>query len=89
MIGKARPVSVNVETYGTGRVSDETISSLINEQFDFRPGAIIERFGLQRPIYLPTAAYGHFGRPELDLPWERTDLAETLRRATGAKATLA
>jgi S-adenosylmethionine synthetase len=89
VIGGARPISLNVETFGTGTVADETIKKLIAEHFDFRPGAIIERFGLRRPIYRQTASYGHFGRPDLDLPWERTDLAHKLARAAGAKAALA
>ena len=90
VIGGARPISLNVETFGTGKVSDETIRKLVTEHFDFRPGAIIERFQLRRPIYRQTAAYGHFGRPDLDLPWERTDdLAPKLARAAGAKAALA
>ncbi|MDE3113672.1 MAG: methionine adenosyltransferase [Chloroflexota bacterium] len=81
VIGVARPVSLNVETFGTGTVPDERIKALIAEHFDFRPGAIIERFGLRRPIYRQTAAYGHFGRTDLDLPWERTDMAERLGAA--------
>jgi S-adenosylmethionine synthetase len=81
VIGVARPVSLNVETFGTGTVPDARLRALIDEHFDFRPGAIIERFGLRRPIFRQTAAYGHFGRPDLDLPWERTDLAEILRAA--------
>ncbi|MGH3132115.1 MAG: methionine adenosyltransferase domain-containing protein, partial [Gaiellaceae bacterium] len=89
VIGGARPISLNVETFGTGTVSDETIRKLIAEHFDFRPGAIIERFQLRRPIYRQTATYGHFGRPDLELPWERTDLAPKLARAVGAKAALA
>ena len=89
VIGGARPISLNVETFGTGKVSDEQIRSLIDEHFDFRPGAIIEQFQLRRPIYRQTAAYGHFGRPDLELPWERIDLAPKLARATGAKAALA
>jgi S-adenosylmethionine synthetase len=89
VIGGAQPISLNVETFGTGTVSDETIRKLIAEHFDFRPGAIIARFQLRRPIYRQTAAYGHFGRPDLDLPWERTDLAPKLARAAGAKAALA
>ena len=89
VIGGARPISLNVETFGTGKVSDETIRKLIAEHFDFRPGAIIESFQLRLPIYRQTAAYGHFGRPDLDLPWERTDLAQKLARAAGAKAALA
>ena len=87
VIGGAQPISLNVETFGTGKVSDETIRKLIEEHFDFRPGAIIERFGLRRPIYRQTASYGHFGRP--DLPWEKTDLAERFAKAAGAKAALA
>ena len=87
VIGGAQPISLNVETFGTGKVSDETIRKLIEEHFDFRPGAIIDRFGLRRSIYRQTASYGHFGRPEF--PWEKTDLAETLARATGAKSALA
>jgi S-adenosylmethionine synthetase len=77
VIGVAKPVSLNVETFGTGTVDDEVIRRLIDEHFDFRPQAIIDRFAMRRPIYRQTAAYGHFGRPDLDLPWERTDLAET------------
>ena len=87
VIGGAQPISLNVETFGTGKVSDETIRKLIEEHFDFRPGAIIDRFGLRRSIYRQTASYGHFGRPEF--PWEKTDLAETLAKATGAKSALA
>ena len=89
VIGGARPISLNVETFGTGTVSDDRIKALIDEHFDFRPGAIIDRFGLRRPLYRQTAAYGHFGRPELDLPWERTDLAAVFARAAGAKVALA
>ena len=89
VIGGARPISLNVETFGTGQLSDEKIRALIDEHFDFRPGMIIDRFQLRRPIYRQTAAYGHFGRPDLDLPWERLDLAPTLARAAGAKAALA
>ncbi|HUQ17757.1 MAG TPA: methionine adenosyltransferase [Candidatus Saccharimonadales bacterium] len=80
VIGVAKPVSLNVETFGSGTVSDEVIRHLIDEHFDFRPQEIIERFALRRPIYLQTAAYGHFGRPDLDLPWERTDLFEDSAR---------
>ena len=87
VIGGARPISLNVETFGTGKVSDELIRKLIEEHFDFRPQAIIDRFALRRPIYLPTAAYGHFGRTEF--PWERTDLAERFAKAAGAKTALA
>jgi S-adenosylmethionine synthetase len=89
VIGGARPISLNVETFGTGQVSDERIKDLIAQYFDFRPGAIIERFTLRRPIYRQTAAYGHFGRPDLDLPWEQLDLAPVLARGAGAKVALA
>ncbi len=82
-IGVARPLSVNVETFGTGRIPDERIAALISEHFDLRPGAIIRDLGLRRPIYRQVAAYGHFGRDDLDLPWERTDKAELLRDAAG------
>ena len=89
VIGGARPISLNVESFGTGQVSDERIKELIAQHFDFRPGAIIERFKLRRPIYRQTASYGHFGRPDLDLPWERLDLAPLLARASGERAALA
>ncbi len=82
-IGVARPVSMTVETYGTARVPEETIVKLIQEHFDLRPGAIIRDLDLRRPIYRQVAAYGHFGRDDLDLPWERTDKAEALRKAAG------
>ncbi|HEY8861455.1 MAG TPA: methionine adenosyltransferase [Candidatus Limnocylindria bacterium] len=85
VIGVAKPVSLNVETFGTGTVDDEVIRRLIDEHFDFRPQQIIERFDLRRPIYRQTAAYGHFGRPDLDLPWEKTDLAETFARSAGGR----
>ncbi len=80
-IGVARPLSVNVETFGTGRIPDERIARLIDAQFDLRPGAIIRDLNLRLPIYRQTAAYGHFGRDDLDLPWERIDRAEALRQA--------
>jgi S-adenosylmethionine synthetase len=89
VIGGARPISLNVETFGTGQVGDDKIRALVDEHFDFRPGAIIDRFQLRRPLYRRTASYGHFGRPDLDLPWERLDLAPVLARAAGAKAALA
>ena len=73
-IGVAKPVSVRVDTFGTGRLPDEELERLVMRSFDFRPAAIIERFDLRRPIYRKTAAYGHFGRTDVDLPWERTDL---------------
>ena len=80
-IGVAHPLSVMVETYGTGTVSDQVIEDLIRSKFDFRPAAIIENLNLRRPIYKPTASYGHFGRDDLDVPWERTDMAAELRDA--------
>ena len=78
-IGVARPVSVLVDSFGTGAVSDARLSELVSRCFDLRPAAIIERLDLRRPIYRQTAAYGHFGRGDLNLPWERTDAADTLR----------
>ncbi len=84
-IGKARPLSLCVETFGTGKVPDEVILALVNKHFDFRPEAIIRTLDLRRPIYRQTATYGHFGREELDLPWERTDKAEMLRKEAGVK----
>lgn len=79
VIGVARPLSLSVETFGTGKVSDEIILKLIDKHFDLRPEAIIRHFDLRRPIYRQTAAYGHFGRDDLDLPWEKTDKAEALK----------
>ncbi|MEI7988659.1 MAG: methionine adenosyltransferase [Chloroflexota bacterium] len=80
-IGVAHPLSVNVETFGTGKISDEKIAALILKHFDLRPGAIIRDLNLRRPIYRQLAAYGHFGRDDLDLPWERTEKAAALREA--------
>ena len=77
-IGVAHPVSVLVETYGTGKLDDLRLSELVRECFDLRPAAIISALDLRRPIYQQTAAYGHFGRPDLDLPWEKTDAIEKL-----------
>ena len=77
-IGVAQPVSVLAETFGTGKISDAALSDLVRACFDLRPAAIIERLGLRRPIYVQTSAYGHFGREELDLPWETVDMTETL-----------
>ena len=82
-IGVAHPLSVNVETFGTARIADEKIAALINEHFDLRPGAIIRDLGLRKPIYRKTAAYGHFGRDDIEFPWERTDKAEALKKAAG------
>jgi S-adenosylmethionine synthetase len=84
-IGVARPVSVLVETFGTGKIEESEIADLITKFFDLRPAAIIHDLDLRRPIYRQTAAYGHFGRPDLDLPWERIDMAEKLRAAAGLK----
>jgi S-adenosylmethionine synthetase len=84
-IGVAHPLAVNVETFGTGAVPDERIAAVIGEHFDLRPGAIIETLGLRRPIYRQTAAYGHFGRSDLDLPWERVDRAAALRDTAGLR----
>ncbi len=78
-IGVAMPLSINVETFGTGTIEDILISQLISEVFDLRPGAIIRDLDLRRPIYRPTASYGHFGRDDLDLPWERTDRIDALQ----------
>jgi S-adenosylmethionine synthetase len=82
-IGVAHPLSVNVETFGTAKISDSTIAALITEFFDLRPGAIIRDLGLRKPIYQKTAAYGHFGRDDIEFPWERTDKAGALREAAG------
>ncbi|OJV62395.1 MAG: methionine adenosyltransferase [Clostridiales bacterium 38-18] len=79
-IGVAHPVSILVETFGTAKVSEDLINDLVEKHFDLRPGAIIRDLGLRRPIYKQTAAYGHFGRTDIDLPWERTDKAEILRK---------
>ena len=82
-IGVAHPLSVNVETFGTGAIADERIAQLVLEHFDLRPGAIIRDLDLRRPLYQQVAAYGHFGRSDLNLPWEQTNKAEALRRAAG------
>ena len=82
-IGVAHPLSVNVETFGTAKISDGHIADLINDNFDLRPGAIIRDLGLRKPIYQQTAAYGHFGRDDVEFPWEHTDKAEALKSAAG------
>jgi S-adenosylmethionine synthetase len=87
-IGVAHPVSVLVETFGTGVIEEEKIAELVKTTFDLRPAAIIHNLNLRRPIYKQTAAYGHFGRPDLDLPWEKTDKAEALRAAAGLKGSV-
>ncbi len=78
-IGVSKPVSILVNTYGTGKISDEEITKLVEENFDLRPAAIIKNFDLRRPIYKQTAAYGHFGRNDLDLPWEKTDKVDVFK----------
>ena len=82
-IGMAQPVSVLVDSFGTGKLSDVELSALVRHCFDLRPAAIIERLNLRRPIYRQTAAYGHFGRTDVDLPWERTDRVEELKALAG------
>jgi len=84
-IGVARPIAVYVECVGTNRIEEDRITDLVSAHFDLRPGAIIEKLKLRRPIYRQVAAYGHFGRPDLDLPWEKTDKALELREAAGIK----
>ena len=84
-IGVARPISVNVETFGTGRLEDAAILRLINDHFDLRPAAIIRDLRLRRPIFQATAAYGHFGRHDIDAPWEEIDRAEAIRAAAGLR----
>ena len=80
-IGVARPVSIFVDSFGTGKVSDEKLADIVAENFDLRPAAIIKNLDLRRPIYRQVAAYGHFGRTDIDVPWEKTDKAETLKAA--------
>ncbi len=80
-IGVARPVSVRVDTFGTGSVGDESLEAAVDKVFDLRPTAIINRLDLRRPLYRQTAAYGHFGRPELELPWEKTDMVDAIKAA--------
>lgn len=82
-IGVAHPLSVNVETFGTAKIADDKIAQLISEYFDLRPGAIIRDLDLRRPIYRKTAAYGHFGRDDIEFPWEKTDKAAALKKAAG------
>jgi S-adenosylmethionine synthetase len=86
-IGVSHPTSLAIETFGTNRIPDEEILALVKEHFDLRPGAIIRDLRLKRPIYQATAAYGHFGREDIDAPWEETNKADTLRRAAGVAAT--
>ena len=79
-IGVAEPVSIYVNTFGTGKLADEQLTEIIRKEFDFTPQGIIDTLGLRRPIYRQTASYGHFGRPDLDLPWEKLDKVETLKK---------
>ena len=82
-IGVAKPVSVMVDTFGTGKIDDEKITEIVNKVFDLRPAAIIRDLDLRRPIYAKTASYGHFGRTDIELPWEKTDKAEEIRKLSG------
>jgi len=80
-IGVSEPTSISVETYGTGKLSDEEITALVRDNFDLRPRGLIEMLDLRRPIYQPTASYGHFGREEENFTWEKTDKVEALKKA--------
>ena len=82
-IGVAKPVSVMIDTFGTGKVDEEKISEAVQRLFDLRPAAIIQRFDLRRPIYCQTAAYGHMGREDIDLPWEKLDMVDELKKELG------
>ena len=79
-IGVAQPVSISIDTFGTGKVSEDRLVELIRKHFDLRPAGIIKMLDLRKPIYKQTAAYGHFGRTDLNLPWERTDKVEILKK---------
>lgn len=78
-IGRSEPVAVNIDTYGTGRIPDDKLCALARNEFDFRPLAIIEQLDLRKPIYKPLSCYGHFGRVDLDLSWEKRDRADELQ----------
>jgi S-adenosylmethionine synthetase len=78
-IGMARPISIMVDSHGTGKLSDGELAKLVYKHFDLRPGAIIDNFDLRRPIYQQTAAYGHFGRTDIDVPWEHLDMVDALK----------
>ena len=80
-IGVAEPTSISIDTFGSGKLSDDKIAELVREHFDLRPKGLIEMLDLKRPIYRRTAAYGHFGREEADFTWEKTDKAEALKAA--------
>ena len=79
----AYPISILVDTFGTGKIADDKITELVKEHFDLRPAAIIRDLDLRKPIYKQVAAYGHFGRDDLDLPWEKTDKADDLKASAG------
>ena len=79
-IGVAQPTSVMVDTFGTGKIADDKLVEIVRENFDLRPAGIIKMLDLRRPIYKQTAAYGHFGRNDLDLPWEKLDKVDTLKK---------
>jgi S-adenosylmethionine synthetase len=85
VIGVAHPLSVSAEAFGTAKVSNQKMVEVINSNFDLRPAAIIKYFDLRRPIYRKTAAYGHFGRTDIEFPWEKTDMAATLKKAAFKK----
>ena len=82
-IGVAKPVSVMVDTFGTGKIDENKITEIVNKVFDLRPAAIIRDLDLRRPIYAKTASYGHFGRTDIELPWEKTDKVEEIRKLAG------
>jgi S-adenosylmethionine synthetase len=82
-IGIAEPTSISINAFGTGKVSDALISQLVREHFELRPAGLVKMLDLKRPIYLPTAAYGHFGRENENFTWEKTDKADLLRKAAG------
>jgi S-adenosylmethionine synthetase len=82
-IGVAKPVSIMINTFGTGKISPDRIAEIVNEVFDFRPAQIIKHLNLLRPIFKKTAAYGHFGREDKDFTWERTDKVEVLKEKAG------
>jgi S-adenosylmethionine synthetase len=83
-IGRARPLSISLETFGTGLLEHDALLELVNRHFDFRPGAIIKNFDLRRPIYFQTAAYGHFGRTDVEFPWEKLDKVAALKKEVAA-----
>ena len=82
-IGVAKPVSLRVDTFGTGKISEEKIAEIVSQNFDLHPSGIIDMLDLKRPIYKQTAAYGHFGRDDIELPWEKCDRVDALRKAAG------